>query len=1272
MRQTPKICTLREDAGGAVLVANLEEFKVASAGEMLAQLSAGSAHRAVGSTCMNATSSRSHAVFSIVMHSVRLGGADADGEGAGGEAEAFVSRLHLVDLAGSERAKRTKAEGARLKEGININKGLLALGNVISALSDEEKRLQGAHVPYRDSKLTRMLQDSLGGNSRTLMIACVSPADSNFEETVNTLKYANRAKAIKNKAVVNREGPSAEVAALRAQVQALEAMLTSGGQTLPAGGAPGLAQDGGTGAMGSAAQAERIGELEREVAALKDEAARKGRRALALEIEADKLRLKLGQVCREHGVVLEEAEPAAGAESGAPDGVGNAEEREGEEGREREEPPAPEEDGGLGWALSNAAMAEELHGLEEALSLKEQLLALMTTGGEAVRADQAQLQQMQATIDELTREREALLQLGNQAAKVGDLEKQIAGLRHRVVEQERLLKVKHLTDRRIGQLSDEIEAMKGAKVQLLRRIKTEADKFREWRAEHAKEVALLKRQRSQVEYQNHKLQAQIDRQAGVLKRKMEENLAANSRIKALLQAKSAAKSAREAAAPGRDSDGGKGPGGDSLEAWLDAELKLCVEIRAIKALLAEQTAHRATLTREIGTLNETLAAPTGAEESAPAAKDDLKSRLAQLQNKWARRGAEPRERTEARLRAAQAQAAECSRSIGDLQRQLLEVEGNNDRERNVALNCPMLRSQQDAKRAVRVLFSVAARAQHRVADSDAKLAEAGEAEATLEGKVAVMQEELQVRSREHARDALLREQAAEEKGLALLTSLAGAGGEGGVGLGAGGGAVQEEVLRSLSELTDERNELRREKMQMQQDLEEAQLLLKAKPAAPPKKVPAPRREVLSESEEEEEEEAEEVPESDDDEWVPGEARKRKASGKDRAGAATGRRGRTSAGSANSRESEGGASDAGASADGGRSPAPSVDKEKSWDAAEEALPAIPPLEELQGLKVPALKDLCGHYCLKKAGKKEELIQRLAARAREAAAPAPPSPPTAGGAEPVSPAASAAGAGDEAQRRSLSEGLSSGHVTKSRGSGASERSWPGEGVVGAEEIEVAVGVLRAKTPGGDETAAAGTGGWALVDAGEWRDAAEIVPETPSRGAPAEGRAASPPAAAAREEAAPVSASVEQLQALATGLNIASRHRQGTASPEQQQQRAGGGTGPAKASAPQRAADKPVSGGPMRSLTAHKTVAVPATGGGATTGDLKNRLASLQARVPMAHKTNLPAAGAARGAGDKTGGGKPVWGRPAVGPLGAADKPPLEKIYRPLHKLQPRPAP
>ncbi|KAG1800889.1 kinesin-domain-containing protein [Suillus plorans] len=117
----------------------------------------------------------------------------------------IVSKFHFVDLAGSERLKRTAAAGERIREGISINSGLLALGNVISALGDPSraKSHTNSHVPYRDSKLTRLLQDSLGGNAHTLMIACVSPTEWNIGETVNTLKYANRARNIKNRAVVN-------------------------------------------------------------------------------------------------------------------------------------------------------------------------------------------------------------------------------------------------------------------------------------------------------------------------------------------------------------------------------------------------------------------------------------------------------------------------------------------------------------------------------------------------------------------------------------------------------------------------------------------------------------------------------------------------------------------------------------------------------------------------------------------------------------------------------------------------------------------------------------------------------------------------------------------------------------------------------------------------------------------------------------------------------------------------------------------------------------
>ena len=119
-------------------------------------------------------------------------------------------------MAGSERIKKTGATGQVLKEGISINKGLLALGNVISALTEEGKKEK--HIPYRDSKLTRILQDSLGGNSRTTMIACVSPAETNYEESLNTLKYASRARNIKNKPVVNRDPNSILIEGLRSQI----------------------------------------------------------------------------------------------------------------------------------------------------------------------------------------------------------------------------------------------------------------------------------------------------------------------------------------------------------------------------------------------------------------------------------------------------------------------------------------------------------------------------------------------------------------------------------------------------------------------------------------------------------------------------------------------------------------------------------------------------------------------------------------------------------------------------------------------------------------------------------------------------------------------------------------------------------------------------------------------------------------------------------------------------------------------------------------------
>jgi len=187
-RREDTMVDIREDGKG-IKIPGLTEQEVGSVEATMALLEKSSEGRVTAATAMNKVSSRSHAIFTLTMESKP--GPNALNQNI------TISKFHLVDLAGSERQKKTKADGERLKEGININMGLLALGNVISALGDE-KRGPDSHIPYRDSKLTRLLQDSLGGNSHTLMVACVSPADSNLEETISTLRYADRARKIKN------------------------------------------------------------------------------------------------------------------------------------------------------------------------------------------------------------------------------------------------------------------------------------------------------------------------------------------------------------------------------------------------------------------------------------------------------------------------------------------------------------------------------------------------------------------------------------------------------------------------------------------------------------------------------------------------------------------------------------------------------------------------------------------------------------------------------------------------------------------------------------------------------------------------------------------------------------------------------------------------------------------------------------------------------------------------------------------------------------------
>nr|XP_008519593.1 PREDICTED: kinesin-like protein KIF19 [Equus przewalskii] len=214
---------LREDSRGSIQIAGITEVSTSHAQEIMQLLTKGNRQRSQEPTATNRTSSRSHAVLQVTVRQRRRGTDLAE--------EVHVGRLFLVDLAGSERASQTQNQGKRMKEGAHINRSLLALGNCINALSEKgSSRTQ--YVNFRDSKLTRLLKDALGGNSRTVMIAHISPASTSFEESRTTLLYAYRAKNIKTRVKRNLLNVSLRIAQytdvisdLRREIERLKSKL---------------------------------------------------------------------------------------------------------------------------------------------------------------------------------------------------------------------------------------------------------------------------------------------------------------------------------------------------------------------------------------------------------------------------------------------------------------------------------------------------------------------------------------------------------------------------------------------------------------------------------------------------------------------------------------------------------------------------------------------------------------------------------------------------------------------------------------------------------------------------------------------------------------------------------------------------------------------------------------------------------------------------------------------------------------------------------------
>ncbi|NWY22760.1 KIF1C protein, partial [Aphelocoma coerulescens] len=297
-------------------VQDLSRLAVASFADIADLMDSGNKARTVAATNMNETSSRSHAVFTIVFSQRRRDPlSDLTTE--------KVSRISLVDLAGSERADASGAKGIRLKEGANINKSLTTLGKVISALAEAtSKKKKPDFIPYRDSVLTWLLKENLGGNSRTAMIAALSPADSNYEETLSTLRYADRTKQIRCHAVINEDPNARLIRELREEVTRLRELLSAQGEGLggiwgavrgfclpdttlsapPAvtpptlNGGPGLEPP-----LGPTEAMERLQETEKIIAELNETWEEKLRRTEALRLEREALLAEMGVALREDG-----------------------------------------------------------------------------------------------------------------------------------------------------------------------------------------------------------------------------------------------------------------------------------------------------------------------------------------------------------------------------------------------------------------------------------------------------------------------------------------------------------------------------------------------------------------------------------------------------------------------------------------------------------------------------------------------------------------------------------------------------------------------------------------------------------------------------------------------------------------------------------------------------------------------------------------------------------------------------------------------------------
>nr|POE49803.1 kinesin-like protein kin-4c [Quercus suber] len=569
---------IRETVNGGITLAGVTEAEVRTKEEMATYLSRGSHSRATGSTNMNSQSSRSHAIFTITMEQKKVAHfvAGVTNEDIGDDI--LCAKLHLVDLAGSERAKRTGADGMRFKE------------------------------------------------------ACVSPADTNAEETLNTLKYANRARNIQNKAVINRDPMAAQMQRMRSQIEQLqtELLFYQGGMNAPFEELQILKH------KISLLEASNA-ELHRELQERKVTFEHLTQRALDAQVEKDKLIMKI-ELAR-NGKSWDEIDSSSNQDFDVlKNYASKIQELEGEllhlknlnsSKRSRFVECADLDDDGLHSKnelfpctnefssdydikamdipdetvdeekeLEHSSLQEkldmELKELDKKLEQKEAEMKRFASVDTSVLKNhyEKKVQELEQEKKSLQREIEELRHnLANISStsddgaqklkevylqKLNALEAQVSELKKKQDAQAQLLRQKQKSDEAARRLQDEIHRIKTQKVQLQHKIKQESEQFRLWKASREKEVLQLKKEGRRNEYEMHKLLALNQRQKMVLQRKTEEASMATKRLKDVLESRKA--SSRETGA-----GNGSGPGIQALMQAIEHELEVTVRVHEVRA-----------------------------------------------------------------------------------------------------------------------------------------------------------------------------------------------------------------------------------------------------------------------------------------------------------------------------------------------------------------------------------------------------------------------------------------------------------------------------------------------------------------------------------------------------------------------------------------------------------------------------------------------------------------------------------------------------------------